>query len=80
MPCGVCHIKEKNANEEKDYLCGKCVCYLIGLDRQARRVFIDSLFLNGRDEEGEFLERFFSGLVAQKTETQTTKKLLLRKR
>jgi hypothetical protein len=82
MPCGVCHKKEDCAEETKDYLCGSCVVRLVGLNKVQKRALVDSLYLNGQDEEAEFVLRFFPFGVSSplKENSPTTKpKLLLRR-
>ncbi len=63
MGCGLCHRDERCADKNKDYLCSTCVVKMISMDRDQKRVFIDSLYLKEQDEEAEFLERFFRGGV-----------------
>lgn len=82
MPCGVCHKKEHGTEESKDYLCGKCVVQLVGLDKNQKRAFVDALYMNGEDEEAEFIERFFPSGVSKPIkdeEPEVKPKLLLRR-
>jgi len=81
MPCGLCHNKERSADENKDYLCGRCTCKMIGYDKNQKREFIDSLYLNSREEEAKFLERMFEGTVSSQApiEAKSAPKILIRK-
>jgi hypothetical protein len=65
MGCGLCHRDERGADKGKEYLCGKCVVTMVSMDRDQKRVFIDDLYLQGKDEEAEFLESFFKSGVSQ---------------
>jgi len=61
MPCGLCHEEERGADEKKDYLCSNCVNKMIRMDIYQKRAYIDSLYLQGQDDEAEFLEVIFMG-------------------
>lgn len=79
MPCGLCHRKEPCADEQKDYLCGTCVCLMMGRDRDQKRMFIDSLYMKDMEEEALFLEKMFYGMVSKSESTTPKPKLLIRK-
>ncbi len=82
MPCGLCNKKERGAEESKDYLCGSCIVRLINLDNKQKRAFVDSLYLQGKDEEAEFVERFFPHGISKPINDKSPEvkpKLLLRK-
>ena len=81
MSCGLCHKPERGADEKKDYLCGLCVIKLTSMDKTQRRVYVDTLYSQGRDGEAEFVETFFEGRINKPISIKTTDKpkLLIRR-
>ena len=81
MPCGLCHNKERGAEEAKDYLCSRCTIRLVGLNKRQKREFVDALYMQGKDEEAEFVESFFpSGIDKPVNDKIVTKPNLLLRR
>ena len=78
MPCGLCHNQERSVDERKDYLCGRCVIKLMGMDKRQKRMFIDSLYLRDQEVEAQFVESFFEGRIEAVQEPKEKPKLLKR--
>lgn len=79
MPCGLCHKQERGADEKKDYLCGLCVVKLTSMNKTQRRIYVDTFYSQGRNEEAGFVEIFFEGRINTPAKVINKPKLLIRR-
>ena len=61
MSCRICNKKEKGAEESAIYICSTCTATLGAMNKSEVRITVDKLYLAGRTEDAEFVEKLVFG-------------------
>jgi len=76
LPCSICRKAEKGASEDSIYICSRCTAILGSVPKSESRTIVDKLYLAGRAEDAQFVERILTG---EDQSTSEVPKLIKRK-
>jgi len=74
VSCRICSKKEKGAEPYAIYICSTCTYKLGSMPHTEARTVIDQLYLAGRAEDAQFVERLAFGSNTNSSETPQLKK------